>query len=91
MARTYKARPAAFRFYAPDARKVNLAGTFNNWSSERLSAKRDSRGNWTVNVDLKPGRYEYKFIVDGSWINDPSCKTYSSNPFGSQNCVIEVK
>lgn len=85
------ARPTEFKLYAPQARRVSLAGTFNNWNTQRLSAKKDSRGNWMVKVDLRPGRYEYKFLVDGSWLTDPKCTSFASNPFGSQNCVVEVR
>ena len=85
------ARPTEFKFYAPQAKKVSLAGTFNNWDTRKLGAKKDSKGNWSVKLNLKPGRYEYKFFVDGAWLNDPSCTSCVTNSFGSQNCLIEVK
>ena len=84
-------KPTEFKFYAPSAKRVSLAGSFNNWDARDLSAKKDSRGNWTVKVNLKPGRYEYKFVVDGNWLNDPRCNSCTSNSFGSQNCILEVK
>lgn len=91
MARIMSAKPTEFRFYAPQAKRVSLAGSFNNWDTKRLSAKKDSKGNWTVKVNLKPGRYEYKFVVDGSWLNDPRCTCCVPNSLGSQNCLVEVK
>lgn len=92
MTRLSKAiRPSEFKLYAPQAKRVSLAGNFNKWDNHSLSAKRNSRGNWSVKVNLKPGKYEYKFFVDGSWINDPKCTACIPNAFGSQNCVIEVK
>ena len=91
MARTSMAKPTEFKLYAPKAKKVILTGSFNNWNTRSLSAKKDSSGNWTAKVDLKPGRHEYKFIVDGNWVNDPNSKSFTSNSFGSQNCVIEVR
>jgi len=39
---------------------------------------------------LTPGRYEYRFLVDGQWRNDPECAECVANPFGSENCVIHV-
>jgi hypothetical protein len=39
---------------------------------------------------LPPGRYEYKFIVDGEWIPDPSEPHEVVNAFGSTNSVVEV-
>ncbi|MCX7661960.1 MAG: hypothetical protein N2Z79_04690, partial [Candidatus Omnitrophica bacterium] len=61
------------------------------WDTQSLLAKKDSKDNWTTKVSLKPGRYEYKFVVDGCWIEDPKCKLRVPNPLGSQNSVIEVK
>ncbi|MCM8792137.1 MAG: glycogen-binding domain-containing protein [Candidatus Omnitrophica bacterium] len=81
-----------FKLFAPTAKKVAVAGTFNNWNTDSLLAKRDTRGNWTAKISLPPGRYEYKFVVDNSyWIEDPNCKIRVPNSLGSQNCVIEVK
>lgn len=85
------AKPTEFRFFAPQAKRVSLAGNFNNWDTKALTAKKDSRGNWSVKVNLRPGRYEYKFVVDGTWLNDPRCSACASNSFGSQNCIVEVR
>jgi len=86
-----KAKPTEFKLYAPNAKKVYLAGSFNSWESKSLSAKKDSKGNWAIKVSLKPGKYEYKFFVDGSWQNDPRCSASICNSFGSQNNLIEVR
>lgn len=80
-----------FKLSAPTAKKVSIAGSFNSWNTKELSAKKDSKGNWTAKVDLKPGRYEYKFFVDGNWMNDKQCTACVPNAFGTQNCIIEVK
>lgn len=85
-----KAVSTVFRLNSPAAKKVSLAGNFNNWDSGALSAKKDTKGVWSVKVSLKPGRYEYKFVVDGAWITDPAAGTVY-NTYGSQNSVIEVK
>lgn len=78
-----------FKLFAPQAKKVYLAGSFNSWTN--LSTKKDSKGNWSVKMSLKPGRYEYKFIVDGSWMNDPKNSQLTWNSLGSQNSLIDVK
>ena len=91
MVRTAGAKITEFKLYAPQAKKVSLAGSFNNWDPKGVSAKKDSRGNWMAKASLKPGRHEYKFMVDGSWMNDPRCTACVPNSFGSHNCVIEVK
>ena len=91
MARLTGSKTVEFKFYAPKAKKVNLAGSFNSWDAKKLGAKCDSKGNWLVKTNLKPGRHEYKFLVDGVWTNDPRCASCVTNAFGTQNCVVEVK
>jgi 1,4-alpha-glucan branching enzyme len=85
------AKLTPFQIFAPQAKKVCVVGSFNNWDPKKVSAKKDTKGNWTVKVSLKPGRYEYKFFVDGSWVNDPKCSSAVYNSFGTQNSVVEVK
>jgi 1,4-alpha-glucan branching enzyme len=91
MAALLKSKPVEFKFYAPQAKRVSLAGSFNNWDTKALTAKKDSKGNWIVKASLKPGRHEYKFFVDGSWANDPRCNCCITNSFGTQNCTLEIK
>ncbi len=57
-----------------DAGRVQVAGNFNNWDSNELVMENTQEG-WQLPLRLAPGNYEYKFIVDGRWIPDPS------NPF----------
>lgn len=85
------AKAVEFKLSAPSAKKVSIAGSFNSWDPNALPAKKDTKGNWKIKTTLKSGRYEYKFFVDGNWISDPKCKSYAYNPFGTQNCIIEVK
>jgi 1,4-alpha-glucan branching enzyme len=84
-------RSAQFKLYAPSAKKVSLVGDFNKWNTKTLTAKKDSKGNWIVKTALKAGRHEYKFFVDGRWMDDPNCSWRVSNTFGTQNCVIDIK
>ncbi|HQJ15332.1 MAG TPA: isoamylase early set domain-containing protein [Candidatus Omnitrophota bacterium] len=89
--RSKTAKATKFQIFAPQAKKVSVAGSFNNWDPTKVIAKKDTNGNWTVSVSLKPGRYEYKFLVDGSWVNDPKCSDAVYNSFGTQNSVVEVR
>lgn len=91
MASVSKMKTVEFKFHAPQAKKVSVAGCFNKWNTKDLSAKKDAQGNWIAKAKLGAGRYEYKFVVDGNWVNDPSCQVCASNAFGTQNCVLEVK
>lgn len=52
------------------ARQVILSGSFNGWNTQELSMTKTATG-WKIPYVLRPGTYEYKFIVDGKWITDP--------------------
>ncbi len=82
---------ADFVLRAPQARQVSVAGTFNNWNTNSSKLTKDFRGNWTGSVRLQPGRYEYRFFVDGNWADDPKARTTTPNQFGSQNAILEIK
>ena len=84
-------RKVQFEFPASEAQEVYLAGDFNNWDSSANAMKKDKKGIWKISLSLKPGRYEYRFLVDGNWENDPSCCDCVPNEFGSQNCVRIVE
>jgi 1,4-alpha-glucan branching enzyme len=76
-----------FEFSAPEAKEVSLVGSFNQWNSQANPMKKDKKGIWKVALSLEPGRYEYRFLVDGNWENDPSCPCCVTNEFGGENCV----
>jgi len=83
-------RKTIFSFHAPHAAEVCVAGTFNGWDGHRDPLKKDSKGLWKLAKDLPPGFYEYRFIVDGVWRDDTSCASRRSNPYGGENCILEV-
>lgn len=85
------AKKVPFEFLAPEAQEVYLAGDFNNWNTSTKPMKKDKKGIWKITVSLKPGTYEYRFLKDGRWENDPSCSQCVPNEFGSQNCVRIVE
>ncbi len=80
-------RKVAFELSALDPQEINLVGDFNNWDTDANPMKKDRNGMWKVSLYLKPGRYEYRFLLDGKWENDPACCDCVPNEFGSQNCV----
>ena len=78
-------------FHAPKAKSVAVGGDFNNWNPKTAVAKSSKDGYWKVKLELAPGKYQYKFLVDGQWQNDPRCHSCVPNSFGTLNCVIDVK
>lgn len=83
-------KKAVFSLTAPDAQSVQLAGDFNSWNPAVNPLKKSSKGVWKINLNLSPGRYEYRFLVDGKWQNDPQCSSHAANPFGEENCLLII-
>ena len=73
-----------------EARKVQIAGDFNNWSPMSTPMLSVSNGVWKMRLPLPPGRYRYRFVVDGKWMTDPNNQYVETNQFGELNNVIEV-
>jgi len=80
-----------FVFDAFEANQVAIAGDFNDWDAGSLLLKKNRKKTWGRDIVLKPGRYEYKFVVDGNWMSDPNNDKRITNSIGSENSVIEVK
>ncbi len=85
------ARPVAFEFFAPSASLVCVAGNFNEWNPHATPLRSLRGGRWSVRVRLKPGRYEYRFLVDGVWKPDPQARQYVTDFCGGLNSVMVVE
>ncbi len=83
-------RSCRFQLHAPGAMQVSVAGTFNNWSPSATPLAKGTDGEWRVEKQLESGDYEYRFVVDGVWQDDPNAQMAVPNPFGSQNSVVSV-
>lgn len=79
-----------FELAASSAKSVILTGDFNAWDKGSLTMRRGKDGKWKTSVNLKPGRYQYKYIVDGQWWTDPSNKNIVTNSLGSTNSLMDV-
>lgn len=79
----------AFSYTDPSATSVHLAGDFNEWNTTATPlSDPDGDGTWTTVIQLDPGRYEYKFVVDGgTWVADPD-NPVTGGDF--DNSIIEV-
>ena len=78
-----------FKLTAHEAKSVAVAGNFNGWSTKKTPLRKEG-DCWTTTVKLARGRYEYRFVVDGNWVSDPSGKESAANPFGSSNSVLSL-
>jgi 1,4-alpha-glucan branching enzyme len=79
-----------FSFRAPAALSVQLVGNFTHWQKQPVQLKKESDGIWRTTVQLEPGTYYYRFVVDGQWHDDPECTLRVPNSFGSENMIREV-
>ena len=71
--------------------KVGIAGDFNNWNPASTPMnKHQELGVWQACIDIPPGRYRYRLVVDGQWVKDPYNPATETNPFGELNSVLEV-
>jgi hypothetical protein len=75
----------------PGSKRVSLCGEFNGWSPDATPMKQGESRCWEATLALRPGRYEYKFVVDGQWLHDPNARENLPNPHGSLNSVMEVR
>lgn len=79
-----------FTYFAPQAGSVFVAGDFTQWAASPIGLVKEAGGTWKTTVALKPGKYEYRLLVDGQWQNDPACPEVQPNEFGSANCILSV-
>jgi AMP-activated protein kinase-like protein len=80
-----------FVLYAPGARHVAVAGTFNQWDLNAAPlARAGSSGVWTTTLALPVGQHQYAFVVDGErWIADPAAPGIDDG-FGRRNSMVAV-
>ena len=84
-------KKTSFKLRAPEAGQVYVVGCFNEWDATANPLQRDAEGNWGCTMFLEPGEYEYRFVVDDVWWDDPLATMRIPNDFGCENCVIVVE
>jgi 1,4-alpha-glucan branching enzyme len=86
-----QAVPVTFELTAPDAAGVSVAGAFNAWDPNANPLTKGADGVFRATIEIAPGSYEYKFVVDGTWVEDPANPDTVSDPYGGKNSVLTVK
>jgi len=83
-------RKVDFKFKTQPGAKVHVAGTFNDWDPKgRKLSDPEGTGVFSTSMLLKPGHYQYKFVVDGTWHLDPENERYEFGGAGT-NSAIQV-
>jgi 1,4-alpha-glucan branching enzyme len=79
-----------FRIYQPKASFVSLVGDFNYWNPENDLLAKGKDGIWRLQKKLYPGKYRYKYIIDGEWVPDTYNSSSGSDNSGEICSVIEI-
>ncbi len=83
-------RRVTFTIEAPEVNNVSLMGDFNEWDEKAHPMRQYENNIWKKTVFLDPGRYEYKFLIDGQWHKDPNNNQVCPNRFGTFNNFLIV-
>jgi len=75
---------------APQAREVYVAGEFNNWKLDENSKMEQNNGSWSKRLKLDNGKYRYRFVIDGDWVEDSNNSRKELNPYGTMDSLLEV-
>ena len=69
-------------------RRVQVAGSWDHWTPRDLDFVGED--TWQLSLTIPPGTFQYKYIIDGVWIHDPS-KKWLQDGQGNTNNVIKVE
>ena len=73
-----------------NAKNVIVTGNFSGWKPDGYKMSKQNN-KWILPLNLLPGKYVYKFIVDGKWILDPANNLYEENEYGTDNSVLWIE
>ncbi|MGB5941720.1 MAG: isoamylase early set domain-containing protein [Leeuwenhoekiella sp.] len=79
-----------FTFSAADAESVSVAGEFNDWTEVPMKKLKNGNFKAAMNLPVETS-YEFKYLVDGNWVNDSEADSYKWNEFAAaENGVISL-
>ncbi|HZE68893.1 MAG TPA: alpha/beta hydrolase-fold protein [Pyrinomonadaceae bacterium] len=73
-----------------NAEAVAIYGSFNKWIQTKNYCAKEADG-WVCRIDLAPGKYTYKFLIDGVGLNDPTNSATEDDGNGHTDSVIVIK
>lgn len=73
-----------------DAEAVAIYGSFNKWIQTKNYCAKEGEG-WVCRIDLAPGKYTYKFLVDGVGLNDPTNPVTEDGGNGRLDSVVVIR
>ena len=86
-----RGRKVLFSLEAAPGPAAAVAGSFNDWDPTATPMKYDPVSqSYSAVIELIPGDYEYKFVLDGEWLLDEANPGFFPNDFGTLNSVLKV-
>lgn len=80
-----------FELPAGQGRTICLAGSFNDWEPDSSQMSYNSvKKCYQLTMELAPGYYEYKFVINGEWVLDEANPNFAANDFGTLNSVVII-
>lgn len=81
-----------FSIEAKEATSAAVVGDFNNWNPKEGALSKLKNGTFKGVFDLdKDATYEFKYLIDGEYINETEADSFKWNEFaGAENSVLEV-
>lgn len=81
-----------FAIEAEEAQNVALVGSFNEWNTDANQLIKLKNGTFKGTVDLeKDNSYEFRYVVDGNYVNDEQADAYQWNEFAAaENGVLNL-
>ena len=86
--RTAREVPIVVR--AKGASEVIVTGDFTQWSRDGIRLRKGPSEEFRTILELEPGEYQYRLVIDGVWQEDPQALRSVPNPYGGQNSVLKV-
>jgi hypothetical protein len=84
-------RPYRFVIYQPNAKQVELAGSFSGWKKIPLRLAGQS-GYWETTLELAEGEHRFSYIIEGDRrLTDPTIAVREIDDFGGENSILQVK
>ena len=81
----------SFAFKGPPGETVTVAGNFNGWDPFMYELREGPAGNYTINIPLPPGTYQYVFFHRGQRYVDPynARRIYAKDGKAASEIVIQ--
>ncbi|GEC78936.1 isoamylase early set domain-containing protein [Flavobacterium aquatile] len=90
-----KTKPVCKVTFSLEAKEANTAaviGDFNSWNPAEGELSKLKNGTFKATFELpKDNTFEFRYLVDGDYVNDPEADSFRWNEFANaENSILEV-